>query len=369
MTDLFGQPLSLASPSPPPDRDEASMTNGTCGLSSTTLCAPAGPDLFSASRSPLPQSLALQARLESAVRRRTDGLGSLLFNLTWKTHVTPAGRSLSLLRASAPRTTGCGSTGARGAWPTAQAHDSTGRSVGQKEKHGTKHGCACLARSADLTGWPTAKASDGSGGRTTETAGGGNAHLDREVRLAGWPTCRQTDGEKNVRSMEGSLSEIARKGSPQDLMQSAALSSWPTTTSRDWKDGEECLNVPRNALLGREVWLANWPTPMAGTAAQKGYNEAGNTDSSRKTVSLASWTTEDGPARLTVFGEMLTGSSARMASGGQLNPEHSRWLQAFPAAWENFAPTETRSALNKRKSLSKPFSKVSDLFSGWEDIL
>ena len=344
------------------------------------------------------------------------GLGSQLFKLTWKTHVTPAGRSLSLLRASAPRTTGCGSTGARGAWatpvteqangtpemflerkrrsmargsqsmgvclsdlnmqaqafaawPTAQAHDSTGRSVGQKEKHGTKHGCACLARSADLTGWPTAKASDGSGGRTTETAGGGNAHLDREVRLAGWPTCRQTDGEKNVRSMEGSLSEIARKGSPQDLMQSAALSSWPTTTSRDWKDGEECLNVPRNALLGREVWLANWPTPMAGTAAQKGYNEAGNTDSSRKTVSLALWTTEDGPARLTVFGEMLTGSSARMASGGQLNPEHSRWLQAFPAAWENFAPTETRSALNKRKSLSKPFSKVSDLFSGWEDIL
>ena len=270
MTDLFGQPLSLASPSPPPDRDEASMTNGTCGLSSTTLCAPAGPDLFSASRSPLPQSLALQVSLESAVRRRTNRLGSTLFSLAWKTHITPAGRSLSLLRASAPRTTGCGSTGARGAWPTA-------------------------------------KAGGGSGGRTTETAGGGNAHLDREVRLAGWPTCRQTDGEKNVRSMEGSLSEIARKGSPQDLMQSAALSSWPTT--------------------------------------------------------------ENGPARLTVFGEMLTGSSARMASGGQLNPEHSRWLQAFPAAWENFAPTETRSALNKRKSLSKPFSKVSDLFSGWEDIL
>jgi hypothetical protein len=35
----------------------------------------------------------------------------------------------------------------------------------------------------------------------------------------------------------------------------------------------------------------SWPTPMAGTPAQKGYNEAGNTDSSRKTVDLIGWNT------------------------------------------------------------------------------
>src|SRR5262245_25067383 len=35
----------------------------------------------------------------------------------------------------------------------------------------------------------------------------------------------------------------------------------------------------------------SWPTPMAGTPAQNGYNEAGNNDSSRKTVALASWPT------------------------------------------------------------------------------
>jgi hypothetical protein len=41
--------------------------------------------------------------------------------------------------------------------------------------------------------------------------------------LAGWPTPRAADGEKNVRTLEGSLSEIARKGGPQDLSMAAAI--------------------------------------------------------------------------------------------------------------------------------------------------
>jgi hypothetical protein len=143
---------------------------------------------------------------------------------------------------------------------------------------------------------------------------------------------------------------------------------------------DEELYGTKGKPLPRVSYLAGWPTPMAGTPAQKGYNEAGNNDSSRKTVALAGWPTpnasdgsgggqakralpggkkhsqqladhvkltdHDGPARLTASGEMLTGSSAAMESGGQLAPSHSRWLMGLPRAWDECAP---KSSARSRK--------------------
>ena len=137
-----------------------------------------------------------------------------------------------------------------------------------------------------------------------------------------------------------------------------AVSAWPTPTTRDWKDGKEQANVPLNALLGRVAWLAGWPTPTAKFKAGGEYADpekalarvlGPHANDLRDFAKL----TEGTPARYTASGELLTGCSAGMESGGQLSPAHSRWLMGYPAAWDDCAVTETRSIRSKRPSSSR----------------
>lgn len=264
-TDLFGLAPVRANLSPRQAKELGLMTSGTSGLTSIT-----------SSRSAI-----LQSSLESRLRTKTQILGSTLYVLTWKPWVTPSGRSRFRLRASVPRTSETARTG----WRSPNTVDA---------KLGSRNGP-------------------------------GQVQLCHQVLLAGWPTARAADGEKNVRTLEGALSEIERKGSPQDLCMAAVLAGWGTpTASEPGGTGEQCL--------------------------KRCEGKTGNTFPAM----LAHQAQMIGPARRTASGVTLTGFSAGMEGGGQLNPAHPRWLMGLPSVWDDCMVTAMQSMPKPRKRSSKP---------------
>lgn len=88
--------------------------------------------------------------------------------------------------------------------------------------------------------------------------------------LSGWPTpSGQMDGGNTGGAWEKRRERVLAalgngNGFGLILPMASQLAGWPTTTTRDWKDGANPdVNVPLNSLLGREVWLAGWCSPTA----------------------------------------------------------------------------------------------------------
>lgn len=301
---------------------ESESGPGPCTAPGGPMIAPSGPAPAPASRSARPgkgrpstipgtsgrrgsgssASAALTRSLESRLQTATAYLGSTLYSLDWRRRATPAGRSIPALRASARRTCGNGCIG----WPTPRA----------------------AAQGPDFAIMDREE----SGGLSLQTA----------ATFCGWPTPQEHDtkGTDYNRYSESGLG----KNRSQALQDCSQLAGWKTPAATDGERAGEITEKMTGGSLTQQARIAGWATPRAEDAESAGMRwNRGKADT------LTAQTRLTGPSRLTATGEMLIGSSAGMESGGQLNPEHSRWLMGLPAVWASCGASAMESLRRKRK--------------------
>jgi hypothetical protein len=235
-------------------------------------------------------SAALQQSLESRLAPRLDTAGSTLFKLTWKHKTTPLGRQYLERAASALRTSGKGSTSLVSARPTPQASDMTGGGQAKRATEAKRpSGSAQSSNLNDhvlLASWSTPRNEDAESAGMRHSRGVADT-LTAQTSLAAWATPRSVEAGHSTGNPDRAEDKKSR------LEDQVFLSSWATPAERDYRTANLKSFAERGGgkkgeqLQNQVKHLAAWPTP-----AQNGNNEAGNNDSSRKTVELlAGWHT------------------------------------------------------------------------------
>ena len=199
---LYGQDHALANLSARQAKEQGLMMSGTCGPLFTTSSASADLTLY----------------LVSKLLAKTASVGSTLYTLTWKQRATPAGRSISALRASVRRTSDSASGGLEQGWPTPASRDHKGGYQGGRIRDG-KISLDTVDVAAQLAGWPTPTVTDAARGIEYDPMAK-NMTLNMAAARVGWKTpCtpnggrlmstermdatgRTLDGKKHTASLE-----------------------------------------------------------------------------------------------------------------------------------------------------------------------
>ena len=161
----------------------------------------------------------------------------------------------------------------------------------------------------------------------------------------GWPTPRSAAAGPDF-----AISN--RKNSGGHSLQTAAqFAGWPTPRSVESRHGtgNPTRAFNRKARIEDTVFLADWVTPSAKDLKDTPGMATKMPDGRNRTDQLPRQATTAYPCRLTVSGEMLTGSCAGMESGGQLNPGLSRWLMGLPPEWDDCGAMVTPSSRRRQK--------------------
>jgi len=236
--------------------------------------------------------------------------------MIWKQRITPAGRLIYALRASARRTSGKGCTG----WPTPVAEQANGTPEAflRRKRESVARGNSMGICLSDL-------------------------NMVAQAALAGWPTPNVPNGGRQP--AEGTISSTGQsaKGKRQvDLGMVAQLAGWHTPEAHERTfSPRKCAHgtVP----LANQAQLAGWATPAARDF--KGIDQ--NYCKGEINNSL--------PNQIAALGPTPESSSAGTGKPAAylLNPRFSLWLQGYSAEFIFCAERAIQSCRPLRRSSSK----------------